>query len=120
MATSRTRDALSGAAAAGLALGVSELAAGLFPSLPSLVEAIANWVIDSVPGPVKDWAISVFGTADKAVLIIGICVVTVVVGALVGLVARRWFSIAIAAFIAFGVFGAFAAVRDPAVSLRWR
>ncbi len=68
-----------------LALGVSELAAGLFPSLPSLVEAIANWVIDSVPGPVKDWAISVFGTADKAVLIIGICVVTVVVGALVGL-----------------------------------
>ncbi len=116
MATSRTRDALSGAAAAGLALGVSELAAGLFPSLPSLVEAIANWVIDSVPGPVKDWAISVFGTADKAVLIIGICVVTVVVGALVGLAARRWFSIAIAAFIAFGAFGAFAAVRDPAVS----
>ena len=73
MATPKGRDALAGGAAAALALGVSELVAGIVPALPSLVESIANWVIDSVPGPIKDWAISTFGTADKPVLIVGIC-----------------------------------------------
>lgn len=108
--------ATSGGVAAALALGVSELAAGLI-GLPSLVEGLGNWVIDVAPTSVKEWAIATFGTADKLVLLIGIAVVTVLLGALVGVLARRRFGIAVTVFIGFGVVAALAAVRDPRVRL---
>ena len=117
MRSTRARDALSGAAAAALALGVSELAAGIFSSLPSLIEGVGNWVIDIVPEPVKHWAISVFNTNDKLALLIGMTLVVILLGALVGAVARDHFGVAMAAFIGFGVLGALAASRDQAVSL---
>jgi DMSO/TMAO reductase YedYZ molybdopterin-dependent catalytic subunit len=116
MGSTRARDSLIGAAAAALALGVSELAAGLL-GLPSLIEGLGNWVIDSVPTAVKDWAIATFGTNDKLVLLIGIAVVTVAVGAIVGVLARERFGIAIAVFVGFAVAAALAASRDPRVSL---
>lgn len=116
MRSTRARDAASGAAAAALALGISELAAGLL-GLPSLVEGLGNWVIDAVPTPIKEWAIATFGTNDKLVLLIGITVVTILFGALVGVVSRRRFGIAIASFIGFAVLAALAATTDPNVSL---
>ena len=76
MKSTRSRDAVSGALSAGLALGVSEFLAGLIAAVPSRVESLGNWVIDNVPPPVKEWAISVFGTNDKLMLLIGITVVT--------------------------------------------
>jgi DMSO/TMAO reductase YedYZ molybdopterin-dependent catalytic subunit len=114
--STRARDAFSGAAAAALAVGVSELAAGLF-GLPSMIEGLGNWVIDVVPPPVKDWAIALFGTNDKLVLLISITVVTVLIGAVVGVLARHRYWVAIVAFIGFGVVAALAAARDPQTSL---
>lgn len=111
------KDGLSGGLAAAAALGVSELLAGLVTGFPSLVEGLGNWVIDSVPKPIKDFAIEVFGTYDKLALLIGIATVTVLMGALVGVVARRRFGVAIAVFIGFGVIAALTAARDPQVSL---
>ena len=70
MRSKTVRDALSGAVSAAVALGVSELAAGLL-GLPSLIEGMGNWVIDVVPTPLKEWAIATFGTNDKLVLLIG-------------------------------------------------
>jgi hypothetical protein len=87
------RDALSGSASAALALGMSEFAAGLL-GLPSLVDGLGNWVIDVVPKPIKDWAIATFGTNDKLVLLIGITLVTILLGAVVGILARSRFWIA--------------------------
>jgi DMSO/TMAO reductase YedYZ molybdopterin-dependent catalytic subunit len=116
MNKTQARASLSGAAAAALALGVSELAAGLF-GLPSLVEGLGNWVIDVVPTPLKDWAIETFGTNDKLVLLIGIVVVTILVGAVVGAWSRRRFGAAIAVFLGFAVVAALAAARDPQVSM---
>lgn len=116
MRSSTSRDAVSGAAAAALALGVSELAAGLL-GLPSLIEGMGNWVIDVVPTSVKEWAIATFGTNDKLVLLIGIVVVTILLGALVGILARDRFGIAVAVFIGFGAIAALAATHDPDVSL---
>ena len=116
MSSPRARDSLSGAAAAALALGVSELVAGLL-GLPSLMEGLGNWVIDIVPTPIKDWAIETFGTNDKLVLLIGIAMVTVLIGALVGVLSRTRFGVAIAVFIGFAVVSAFAASRDSRVSL---
>ena len=115
--TTRTRDAFSGAAAAGLALGVSELIAGLVRGLPSLIEGLGNWVIDVSPKLLKDFAIEVFGINDKLVLLISIGVVTLLFGAVVGIYARKRFGIAVTAFIGFAVASAFAAARDPQISL---
>jgi DMSO/TMAO reductase YedYZ molybdopterin-dependent catalytic subunit len=110
------RDAISGAVSAALALGVSELAAGLL-ALPSLIEGLGNWVIDVVPTPVKDWAIETFGTNDKLVLLVGIAAVTILLGGLVGAIARNRFWIAAVVFIGLGAAAALAAVRDPRVDL---
>ena len=102
--------------AAAVALGVSELAAGLL-GLPSLIEGMGNWVIDVVPTPLKEWAIATFGTNDKLVLLIGIVVVTILLGALVGVLARDRFGIATAVFIGFAAVASLAALNDPSVSL---
>lgn len=116
MRTSTRRDALAGALGAELALGVSELAAGVL-GLASLVEGLGNWVIDASPTAVKEWAIATFGTSDKLVLLIGIALVTMGIGALVGVVARSRFWIAVLVFIGFGAAAAMAAAREPEVSL---
>jgi len=113
MRTQRLRDGMTGAAAAALALGVSELAAGAFAGMPSLVESLGNWVIDIVPKQVKDWAIGLFGTNDKVALLVGITFTSVLIGAAVGLVARRRFWVAITVFFGFAVVAAAASARDP-------
>jgi DMSO/TMAO reductase YedYZ molybdopterin-dependent catalytic subunit len=110
------RDGLAGALAAALGLGVSELVAGVFPGVPSLIEGLGNLVVDNVPPPVKDWAIVVFGTNDKLALLIAIALVTLLAGSVVGALARRKFGVAIGVFVAFGVFAAFASALDPQVS----
>lgn len=115
--STRVRDALSGAIAAGLALGVSELIAGLVSGSPSLVEGLGNWVIDNVPKFVKDFAIDLFGIYDKLALLVGIALTTLLIGAVVGVFARKQFGIAIAVFTLFGVVSALAAALDPQVSL---
>lgn len=106
----RSRSALAGALAAGAALAVSELMAGVFLSVPSLVEAVGGVFIDNVPTWLKDLAIDLFGTNDKVALIVGIAVVALGLGAVLGVVARgrRW--IAGVAFAGFGAVGALAAV----------
>lgn len=115
-ATSR-RDAASGALAAALALGVSELLAGIFPALPSLAEGLGNRVVDNAPTPLKDFAISVFGTADKPVLLASMAAVAMAIGALVGVQARRRWGVAMTVFLGFGVLAAWAASSDPGVTL---
>jgi DMSO/TMAO reductase YedYZ molybdopterin-dependent catalytic subunit len=84
----RRRAALDGVLATGAGLGVGHFVALLAPP-SSPVVAVASRAIDLTPGPVKDWAVNTFGTNDKAVLVVGAIVVTLGLGALVGLVARR-------------------------------
>ena len=110
MESSRKRDALAGALSAGLGLGLSELFAGLVSAVPSLVEGLGKWVINGVPPAIKDLAISLFGTADKIALIVGIALITLLVGAVVGVLARQRFWLAALVFAAFGVFAVVATV----------
>lgn len=93
-----------------LALAVSELAAGLWSWLPSLVSGMATFVIDTVPKPVKDWAIRTFGVNDKLVLGIGIVTVALVIGSRL---TRRW---AAPVFGVVGLLAAMAAARSPQVA----
>jgi DMSO/TMAO reductase YedYZ molybdopterin-dependent catalytic subunit len=84
----RGRAALNGVLATGAGLGAGHFASLVAPA-SSPVVAVASRAIDLTPGPIKDWAVSTFGTADKVVLVVGAIVVTLGLGALVGLVARR-------------------------------
>ena len=109
----RWRSAFIGAVSVALSFGISELLAGAIGA-PSLIQGVADWVVDSVPPGVKDWAISVFGTNDKPALLIGIVVVGLVSGGIVGLIARRRIEPAIVAFGAFGILAAIATASNPA------
>jgi DMSO/TMAO reductase YedYZ molybdopterin-dependent catalytic subunit len=77
---------LSGIAAAAVALGVTQLTAVAFGPHADSRTAIGSAVIDLTPGPVKEWAITLFGTSDKLFLTV---VILVVIGMIAALTARR-------------------------------
>ncbi|WP_206340249.1 molybdopterin-dependent oxidoreductase [Blastococcus litoris] len=109
----RGAGSLAGIAAVAAALGTAELVAGVFDRVPSLVIAVGDAVVDSVPGWLERAAIATLGTADKPVLIGGILLVSTLLGAALGLLARRWFLPAAAGFVAFAALGVAAAPADP-------
>ena len=111
--SNRIRQAISGVVAALAALGAAELVAGMLTEVPSLLDAVGTFVIDTVPPGVKDAAIAVFGTNDKTALLVGSVLVIAGIGAVVGLLAARWMGWGIIAFTVFGVAGALAAMRLP-------
>lgn len=86
---SRRWAAALGAVAAGAALVIGELVAGLISPSLSPLTAVGGALIDAVPPGVKDWAISLFGTADKAVFVAGMLLVIAAVGALAGILEQR-------------------------------
>jgi DMSO/TMAO reductase YedYZ molybdopterin-dependent catalytic subunit len=98
--------ALAGVVATGVALGTGELLAGLAASWRSPVESVAETVIARAPKPITRFGIETFGENDKAALVVGILVLLVVLGAVVGLVARRRPGVAVAAFVGFALVGA--------------
>ena len=69
---SRTFAVLAGLVAAGVALGVAELLAGLNRTWRSPVLDVGDRLIDAAPPFVKEFAIETFGTNDKPALLIGI------------------------------------------------
>jgi DMSO/TMAO reductase YedYZ molybdopterin-dependent catalytic subunit len=107
----------AGMAAVTASLGVSELIAGVFASVPSLIVGVATLVIDTVPKPVKDLAISLFGTSDKLALGIGIVAVSLALGAWVGARSATNRNIGPIVFTAFGLFGGLAAARTADAGL---
>lgn len=76
---------LSGIAAAAIALGVAQMTAVAFGPQADSRTAIGSAVIDLTPGPVKEWAIQLFGTADKLFLTV---VILVGIGMIAALTAR--------------------------------
>jgi DMSO/TMAO reductase YedYZ molybdopterin-dependent catalytic subunit len=108
----RSRAAVAGGLAAATSLAISELVAGVVSFAPSLVQEIGDVFIDNVPTGLKDWAISVFGIYDKLALIIGIVVVSIGLGAAVGVVAKSRLWLAFLVFVFAGLGGATAAVID--------
>ncbi|MFF2245623.1 molybdopterin-dependent oxidoreductase [Arthrobacter sp. NPDC058130] len=102
----RRRDlwaAAAGLVAVGTAVVLGELAASLVSPTVSPVTAVGGAVIDTVPPGVKEWVISVFGTADKLALLGGMALVIAALAALSGVLeVRRRF----AGVILIAVFGA--------------
>ena len=113
--TSRGRGVVVGIAAAFFSLGLAELVAGLSAPLRSPVLDIGDRVIDLVPSPVKEFAIDVFGTADKTALLVGILLILLGYSAVVGIVAvRRSLAVGVLAIGLLGVVGAVAGATGPA------
>ena len=113
MSTERVRGGIAGVVGVGIALGVGELIAGLAEGAPSPVAAVGAQIVDRSPPALEDFAIAVFGTADKAALAIGIVVVSLILGWLVGTWTRSRSWVGAAAFVAFGLIGIVSGVGEP-------
>jgi DMSO/TMAO reductase YedYZ molybdopterin-dependent catalytic subunit len=110
---SRPMAAAAGAVSAAVALGLSELLAGLLPGASSLVAAVGQVAIDLQPPGAKDIVVALFGTNDKLALEVVVVLASLGFGAVLGLLATRSFTLAAGGFAAFGVIGFLAALGDP-------
>ena len=99
------------AAAAGV--GVGHLVAALVSPSASPVLAVGSTVIDATPTPVKEWAVSTFGTSDKPILIASVSVVTLLLAGAIGLLARSRRSLGLALIAALALLAAAAAGLRP-------
>lgn len=97
--------AAAGVVAVGTGLALGELAAGLVSPSLSPVTAVGGAVIDVVPPGVKDWAISLFGTADKLALLGGMGLVIAALAAVAGIAELRRRFAGVAIIAVFGVAG---------------
>ncbi|MDF2048041.1 molybdopterin-dependent oxidoreductase [Microbacterium sp. Kw_RZR3] len=119
-ASSRTRDlpAIAAAIAATvLGAGLGELGAALISPSASPFAVIGGGMIDLAPAWAKDLAISLFGTADKTALLVGIAVLVLAVAGAAGVVERRrppWGRVLLAAL---GVIGALVSLVHPDAGL---
>jgi DMSO/TMAO reductase YedYZ molybdopterin-dependent catalytic subunit len=97
--------ALSGIAAAAVALGVAQLVAVPFGPPADALNAVGSAVIDLAPGPVKEWAIQTFGTADKLFLSVTVVAVIIAIAAGAGTRERRRAPVGSIAVIVAGIVG---------------
>jgi DMSO/TMAO reductase YedYZ molybdopterin-dependent catalytic subunit len=112
----KRRSGWAGVAGVAVALGFTELFAGLSDSVPSAISAIGTYVIDVSPKWLKTFAISTFGTADKAVLAISIFIVVLLVGWFLGKASTRKPWPIISGFVVAGIIGVAAQMTQPGVT----
>ena len=96
-----------------VAIGVAQLVAGFTGPQFSPVVAVGGAAIDNTPPPVKNFAISAFGSNDKRVLVAGILVVLAVFAALTGIAALRRLAFGLAGLALFTLIGLLAALSRP-------
>jgi DMSO/TMAO reductase YedYZ molybdopterin-dependent catalytic subunit len=109
--------ALVGLVSAGLALGTGELVAGIDADLSSPIEAVSGEIIDRAPRPVERFAIDTFGTNDKLALVVGTLALAALLGATLGLAARRRPVVGTVGMAAFAALGVLASLAGPQGSL---
>ncbi|RKN44431.1 molybdopterin-dependent oxidoreductase [Micromonospora endolithica] len=98
--------ALAGLTAAAVAIGSAELVAVATGPRSAPLVAVGGLVVDTVPEPLKQFGIALFGTYDKIALLVGTALLLGAFAALLGVLALRrlWVGLAgIAAFAALGV-----------------
>ena len=79
---------LAGGASALVGLGAAEVVGLVLPGSPSPTAAFADRIIETTPDGIRETLIGAVGTADKPLLVLGIVVGVVLVGALVGFFVR--------------------------------
>ena len=96
-----------------VALAVAQLVAGITGPQGSPVVAVGGAAIDATPAPLKNFAISAFGSNDKRVLVAGILVVLAVFAALIGVAAMRRLGYGLAGLGVFTLIGLVAVATRP-------
>jgi DMSO/TMAO reductase YedYZ molybdopterin-dependent catalytic subunit len=104
---------LSGVAAAAVAIGLTQLVAAPVGRGADALTAVGSAVIDLTPGPVKEWAIQTFGTADKLFLSMAVLAVVAVVAAAAGRWEARRVPVGSALFTVAGIVGCAAILSRP-------
>lgn len=97
--------------AAGLAAG--ELVAAWVSPFASPYQAVAAFLVDHAPAPVREFAINTFGLGDKAALMIGMAFVVIVIAAGAGVAQRRRPPLGVLIVVAFAACGVAAALTRP-------
>ena len=110
----RLRAGVAGVMAVLSGLAAGHLVAALIAPSASPALAVGSRLIDLTPTPVKEWAVATLGTWDKPVLIGGVLVMTLALGALVGLLALRFRWMIWAGPVALTAIAATAAQTAPA------
>jgi DMSO/TMAO reductase YedYZ molybdopterin-dependent catalytic subunit len=105
--------------AAAVAIGIAQLVAGVSIPNASPVIAVGQVAINLTPLPVKNWAISTFGSNDKNALLTGVVVVVFLYAIVVGVVAMRRLSYGFFGLAIFAVIGLAAALTRPNATAGW-
>lgn len=101
--------------AVGVALG--ELLAAFTSPAASPVSAVGQAVIGLLPGQVKEWAIHLFGTADKTVLLLTMVLVMALLAFVAGVVEKARRGMGMVLIGAFGVVGLAAVAVNAQASI---
>lgn len=104
---------LLGVAAAAVALGVTQLAAVPFGPAADARTAVGSAVVDLTPGPVKEWAIQTFATADKLFLTLAVLFVIVLIAGLSARFETRRVPVGSIAIAVAGAIGCAAVLSRP-------
>jgi DMSO/TMAO reductase YedYZ molybdopterin-dependent catalytic subunit len=107
---------IAGLLAGAVALGIGQLVAGIVAPDGSPVVAVGEASIGLTPPPVREFAISTFGSHDKLVLVIGILAVLAIFAAIVGVLATRRLRYGMAGLAVFAALGLSAALTRPTAS----
>lgn len=112
------RAAIAGFVAGASGIAAGELLAGLLPGVPSPLIAVGSLVIKLQPPWAKDVVVGLFGTNDKLALNIAVLFAGLLVASLIGLIGRRSYAWAVAAFGVFGGISMVSAVNAELVPLQ--
>ena len=111
--------AAAGVASVIFGVGIGELAAAILAPASSPFVVVGSFLIDLAPPWAKDAAIALFGTADKAALLVGIAIVLVAVAGAAGVLeARRppWGRVVVALIGVVGVVAAMTRANAPVLA----
>ncbi|MGW4092774.1 molybdopterin-dependent oxidoreductase [Nocardia sp. NPDC004750] len=101
---------VAGIVSAGLTLGVAELLAAFLGPDSAPLHLLGSAVVDHTPDGVREWAITTFGTNDKAALYLIMSVIAVLVAGVAGAIERTTRAAGSWLFVVFGVITAWVAV----------
>lgn len=113
----RDTKALAGIAAAAVALGVTGLVAVAFGPQADARTAVGSAVIDLTPGPVKEWAIQTFATADKLALSVLVLAVIAMIAAVTAMWETHRVPVGSAAIVAAGILACAAVLSRAGATL---
>lgn len=103
--------------AAAVAIGSAELVAVLTGPRSAPLVAVGGLVVDTVPEPLKQAGIALFGRYDKAALLVGMALLLAGFAALLGVLSRRQLAYGLTGVTAFTALGAFAALTRAGADL---